>query len=156
MKRNSFFPNALFALSFSFLVSCNNSTKNASAKKAEEQERQRRELLEVARKEAQLYLDQYGTVENHDYEKSTVDEKDFEESVDGVYSYAEPNFEAVITISGSSWSGRTTLYGRTEYDRGIVRGNDLYEESGYSKIGYVGKERVVTSLGGKRLTMKKK
>ena len=79
----------------------------------------------------------------------------YEESINGVYSYTEDNFEASITISESSWSGRITIYGSTEYDRGIMNGTDLYDDSGYAKIGYVSNGRIVTSLGGQSVSLDK-
>ena len=94
-----------------------------------------------------------GSYEN--YTEETDVSPVYEESIDGVYSYTEPNFEAYITISGSSWTGRTTLYGETEYERGIMNGSDLYDESGYVRIGYAQSGSLVTSLGGQRVTLKK-
>ena len=89
------------------------------------------------------------------YSQETQESSAHEESIDGVYSYTEPNFEAIITISGSSWSGRTSLYSSTEYDRGLVNGTDLYDESGFVRIGYVSNGRIVTSLGGQSVSLDK-
>jgi hypothetical protein len=94
-----------------------------------------------------------GSYEN--YTQETEESPRYEESIDGSYSYTEPNFEAFITISGSSWTGRTTLYGNTEYDRGIVNETDLYDDSGYIRIGYVSNGSIVTSLGGQSVTLDK-
>ena len=63
-------------------------------------------------------------------------------SIDGVYSGSKSvsglELVAELTISGSRWSARSQLgYDSQEYQNGIVNGNDLYDDSGMIKIGYV-------------------
>lgn len=77
------------------------------------------------------------------------------ETINGVYTYTESGFKTSITISGSRWTGRTTLYGSTTYENGIVDGKDLYDDSGFAKVGYVNNGRITTSMGGKRVTLEK-
>ena len=65
-----------------------------------------------------------------------------EASIDGVYSGSKSvsglELVAELTISGSRWSARSQLgYDSQEYQNGIVNGNDLYDDSGMIKIGYV-------------------
>ncbi len=45
---------------------------------------------------------------------------------------------AKLTISGIRWSATSQLgYDSPEYQNGVVKGNDLYDDSGMIKIGYV-------------------
>ena len=79
----------------------------------------------------------------------------YESNPNGTYTYSEENFETRITVSGSRWTGSTTLYGDTEYDNGVVKGNSIYDESGMVEIGYINGDALSTSLGGKRVTLRK-
>jgi|APSaa5957512493_1039668.scaffolds.fasta_scaffold48098_2 hypothetical protein len=64
----------------------------------------------------------------------------------GTYSKETIDGKMTVTISGNSWRGKTVIktgFGdaydnqNAQYDRGLVKGNDLYDESGYVKIGSV-------------------
>ena len=64
----------------------------------------------------------------------------------GTYSKETRDGKMTVTISGNSWRGKTVIktgFGdaydnqNAQYDRGLVKGNDLYDESGYVKIGSV-------------------
>ena len=62
--------------------------------------------------------------------------------IDGVYSGSTSisglDLVAELTISGNRWSARSQLgYDNQEYQNGIVNGNDLYDDSGMIKIGFV-------------------
>jgi len=63
-------------------------------------------------------------------------------SIDGVYSGSMSisglELVAELTISGNRWSVRSQLGSDSqEYQNGVVNGNDLYDDSGMIKIGYV-------------------
>jgi hypothetical protein len=63
-------------------------------------------------------------------------------SIDGVYTGSQNvsglELSARLTISGDRWSSVSTFgYDGPEYNRGVVKGNGLYDESGMVKIGYV-------------------
>ncbi len=63
-------------------------------------------------------------------------------SIDGFYSGSTSisglELVAELTISGDRWSARSQLGSDSqEYQNGIVNGNDLYDDSGMIKIGYV-------------------
>lgn len=63
-------------------------------------------------------------------------------SIDGVYSGSTSisglELVAELTISGDRWSARSQLGSDSqEYQNGVVNGNDLYDDSGMIKIGYV-------------------
>ena len=65
-----------------------------------------------------------------------------EDNIDGVYSgtknISRLELLAKLTISGSRWSASSQLgYDGPEYQNGVVKGNDLYDDSGMIKIGYV-------------------
>ena len=65
-----------------------------------------------------------------------------EDNIDGVYSGSQNisglELVAKLTISGSRWSATSQLgYDSPEYQNGVVKGNDLYDDSGMIKIGYV-------------------
>ena len=65
-----------------------------------------------------------------------------EDNIDGVYSGTQNisglELVAKLTINGSSWSAKSQLgYESPEYQNGVVKGNDLYDNSGMIKIGYV-------------------
>jgi len=85
-------------------------------------------------------------------------------SNEGTYTYEDSSASLEITVSGSMWSGKTVLksgFGdaydteNTEYQSGIVKGSDLYDDSGYVKIGYVDGNTLTTSMGGNRVTLSK-
>lgn len=61
-------------------------------------------------------------------------------SINGKYSYSEPGgVELIVNVYGGSWSGQTKIcqYCDVEYDRGVLKGNALYDSSGYIEIGYI-------------------
>lgn len=65
-----------------------------------------------------------------------------EESIDGIYTGSQNlggvELVARLIINGNQWSAVSQLtYGEQEYQNGIVVGSDLYDDSGYIKIGYV-------------------
>ena len=72
----------------------------------------------------------------------------------GTYSTENRDGSISVTISGSSWRSKIVIksgFGEAydnqnaQYSRGIVNGNDLYDESGYVKIGSVSGNRVIYS-----------
>lgn len=65
---------------------------------------------------------------------------------------------------GNMWTGQFTFVsgfgaeydaGNAEFQSGVVKGNDLYDESGYVKIGYVQGRTLTTTVGGQYLTLEK-
>ena len=81
-------------------------------------------------------------------------------------TYTNSTGESSITINGSSWSGLVVIesdfgsqYNETLRSNGIVHGDDLYDDSGYVKIGYISSypsKSIITTLGGSRITLYKK
>jgi hypothetical protein len=87
-----------------------------------------------------------------------------QETIDGTYSFKDNSAELKITISGSSWSGKTMMitgFGsdydnqNAQYDNGVIKGNDLYESSGMVKVGYINGNSLTTSVGGQSVTLRK-
>ena len=109
----------LCVLTFLFIFSCSsesNSSKSTSKSKS------------TNRSSSSTYTKKKTTSKNGTYSKETRDGK------------------LSITISGNSWRGKTIIktgFGdaydnqNATYDRGLVRGSDLYDESGYVKVGSV-------------------
>ena len=80
--------------------------------------------------------------ENATQSEDAAENKTQEVSIDGVYTGSQNisglNLEAKLTISGTSWSASSQLgYDNPEYQNGVVKGSDLYDDSGMIKIGYV-------------------
>ena len=86
------------------------------------------------------------------------------QSFDGIYSYDDSSASLKITISGASWTGKTLIktgYGdsydaeNAEFQSGIVKGTDLYDDSGYAKIGFLNGTSLTTTIGGRSITLQK-
>lgn len=66
-----------------------------------------------------------------------------EETINGTYSNIEKiagqNFKYTVKIYGDIWTSslEPELFGEPEYERGIVKGKDLFDNSGFFKQGYV-------------------
>lgn len=99
--------------------------------------------------QSQSYQDESGALQSNNENAASDD-------ITGTYVYTEDNFEARITINGSSWSGVTILYGESQYDNGVVIGNSIYDDSGLVEIGYVNGSSLVTTLGSTRVTLMKR
>jgi hypothetical protein len=87
-----------------------------------------------------------------------------EESVDGLYTYEDNSTKLSIRVSGSSWSGKTLIVSgfgeeydnqNAQYDNGIIKGKELFENSGMVKIGYISGNSLTTSIGGQTVTLRK-
>ena len=86
------------------------------------------------------------------------------QSNEGTYTYEDSSASLEITVSGSTWSGKTVIksgFGEAydaenvEYQSGLVKGTDLYDDSGYAKIGYFDGSSLTTTMGGQRVTLRK-
>jgi preprotein translocase subunit SecG len=85
-------------------------------------------------------------------------------SVNGTYSYTDNSADLNVTVNGNMWSFRSTIksgFGNeydndnSQYDSGIMKGNDLYDKSGMVKIGYVSGNSLTTSFSGRQITLNK-
>jgi hypothetical protein len=79
---------------------------------------------------------------NHESKSSSSSTEESQVSIDGVYSGSQSisglELVARLTINGGSWSAISQFANESpEIQNGIVRGNDLYDDSGSIKIGYV-------------------
>ena len=105
----------------------------------DEVEKETQKLMDEVEKETQKLMDEvYDSYETKSSSKPA--------SNNGKYVYDSSDGTLTVTISGSSWRGKTVIktgFGsdydnqQAQYSRGIVNGNDLYDESGYIKVGYV-------------------
>jgi uncharacterized protein with FMN-binding domain len=73
-------------------------------------------------------------------EKSNLQSNEIK--VDGVYTGSKNisgiKLKAKLTIRGNTWSAMSSLGDDDiEYQSGVIKGHDLYDESGMIKIGYV-------------------
>jgi hypothetical protein len=85
-----------------------------------------------------------------------------QENADGIYSYKDESISLQITISGNTWLGKTVIItgmgsenDDVTYESGIVKGNTLYESSGYVEIGNVSGRSLTTSISNSRVTLTK-
>jgi len=103
------------------------------------------------RSETQAYYDD----ETESYE--TPSKISSSSSPNGTYTYASGNLQFTIIVYGDRWSGTTKIcsYCDVEYDSGIVVGNDVYDSTGYVKIGYISSNSLTTTFGGQRVTLRK-
>ena len=77
---------------------------------------------------------------------------------DGVYSMVYTDVIMTVTISGNSWKGKTTykLSGDTEYERGLVKGSDLYDATGHAYLGYIaGNDLIFKKQNRRNITLSK-
>ena len=89
-------------------------------------------------------------------QKSQPIEKD---TIEGTYYYSNTGegLECEISIYGDSWSGTTSMWGNVDYQNGIVKGNTLYDESGYARIGSANGKSLNTTIGnGSSITLRKR
>lgn len=97
-------------------------------------------------------------------ESSVSLEADESKSINGVYRFKDYSVELIMTVSDSTWNGKTKIISgfgedydneNAQYDNGILHGNDLYESSGMVKVGYIQGRSLTTSLSGHQFTLHK-
>tara|TARA_B100001971_G_C17949643_1_gene411874 strand:+ start:150 stop:617 length:468 start_codon:yes stop_codon:yes gene_type:complete len=109
-------------------------------------EKETQKIMDEAEKETQKIMDDINnSYKPPKYNRSASSSKK-STSINGTYSLDAGDGELTITISGNSWRSKfvmVTGFGsaydnqNAEYDRGIVKGNDLFDKSGYVNVGYV-------------------
>ena len=84
------------------------------------------------------------TIENNEYDSTeSLYETPTSTSIDGNYSSSVSGGgaggEFSVSIYGDSWSStlKINAYDDGTYEFGTVRGKNLYDESGFVKVGYV-------------------
>jgi len=102
--------------------------------------------------------------DNSERNSTIQKEEPKEESVDGLYTYEDNSAKLRIRVSGSSWSGKTLIVSgfgeeydnqNAQYDNGIIKGKELFENSGMVKVGYISGNSLTTSIGGQSVTLRK-
>ena len=78
-------------------------------------------------------------------------------SPNGTYKYSNGDTELSITIIGNMWSGtsKLCLYCDVEYDNGVLKGNKLYDSSGYIEIGYTDNTYLSINYASRMVTLTK-
>ena len=85
-------------------------------------------------------------------------------NIDGVYTFTDNSAKLIITINGNTWIGKTIMVTgvgsdydgqNAQFERGLVQENELYDESGNMKIGYIEGTALITSIGGQEVILKK-
>jgi hypothetical protein len=69
------------------------------------------------------------------------------ETIDGVYTDHRGDFKSTVSISGSSFTWESTMYGQQQATTyGKVVNNTIFDESGFIKIGSINPQRRTVSL----------
>jgi len=83
----------------------------------------------------------------------------------GMYAFRDNSVEIVVTVSSDAWRARTRIISgfgddyddqNAEYEGGPVSGNDLFDETGSVRIGYIKGNRLTTSIGGQTVVLEKR
>ena len=97
-------------------------------------------------------------------EESNISTQESEAShnINGTYTYKDDSAELEITVRENTWTGKTRIitgmgeeYDKIEYESGVVKGNELFESSGYVKIGYISGNSLTTTIGGSQVVLRK-
>ena len=73
---------------------------------------------------------------------SSNNRKSSNNTIDGTYYWSDFQVSHTVVISGERWTGTTIMYGDRSYDFGSVKGNHLYDSSGYFEIARVSGNRI--------------
>ena len=95
-------------------------------------------------------------------QESSASPPDEPADVNGLYYYGDNSVEITVNVRSGSWMGKTKIISgfgdeydnqSVEYENGVVNGSELYDESGYVKIGFVSGNRLNTTIGGQSVTL---
>ncbi len=101
---------------------------------------------------------------NYESNSPSQQEEPQQESSNGLYSYEDNSAKLSIRVSDESWSGKTLIVSgfgeeydnqNAQYENGIVKGKELFDNSGMVKIGYISGNSLTTSISGQSLTLRK-
>ena len=100
--------------------------------------------------------------DNFESNSPSQQEEPKEESINGLYSYEDNSAKLSIRVSDESWTGITLIVSgfgeeydnqNAQYENGIVKGKELFDNSGMVKIGYISGNSLTTSIGGQSVTL---
>ncbi len=103
-------------------------------------------------------------VENR-FSTSTEKNEPVKETVNGNYFYEGSDAKCKILVMGDLWTGSFTFVSgfgaeydasQAEFQTGVVRGNEIFDESGLVKIGHIDGNNLTTTVGGQYITLKRK
>jgi len=114
-------------------------------------------------------------VENRPETKTDVEKNKFsapvertqkiEETINGTYIYDGSDAKCKISVFGDQWVGSFSVVSgfgdeydasQAEFQTGVVRNNEIFDESGLVKIGYIEEKNLTTTVGGQYITLKRK
>ena len=87
------------------------------------------------------------------------------ETVNGNFFYEGLDAKCKILVMGDLWTGSFTFVSgfgaeydasHAEFQTGVVRGKEIFDESGLVKIGYIEGNNLTTTVGGQYITLKRK
>jgi len=88
-----------------------------------------------------------------------------EETINGTYIYDGSDAKCKISVFGDQWVGSFSVVSgfgdeydasQAEFQTGVVRNNEIFDESGLVKIGYIEEKNLTTTVGGQYITLKRK
>jgi len=88
-----------------------------------------------------------------------------EETVHGTYIYDGSDVKCKISVFEDNWIGSFTIVSgfgddydasQAEFQSGVVRGKEIFDESGFVKIGTVDGKILTTTVGGRYISLKRK
>ena len=103
-------------------------------------------------------------VENK-FSTPTEKKEPVEEPINGNYFYEGSDAKCKILVIGDLWTGSFTFVSgfgaeydasQAEFQTGVVRGKEIFDESGLVKIGYIEGKYLTTTVGGQYITLKRK
>ena len=114
-------------------------------------------------------------VENRSETKTDVEKNKFsapvertqkiEKTINGTYIYDGSDAKCKISVFGDQWVGSFSVVSgfgdeydasQAEFQTGVVRSNEIFDESGLVKIGYIEEKNLTTTVGGQYITLKRK
>lgn len=87
------------------------------------------------------------------------------ETINGTYIYDGSDAKCKISVFGDQWVGSFSVVSgfgdeydasQAEFQTGVVRSNEIFDESGLVKIGYIEEKNLTTTVGGQYITLKRK
>jgi len=120
--------------------------------------------LKIKNAREQRILKEKVNAENINNRINNVATEGNSKNIDGVYTFTDNSAKLIITINGNTWIGKTIMVTgvgsdydgqNAQFERGLVQENELYDESGNMKIGYIEGTALITSIGGQEVILKK-
>jgi len=104
-------------------------------------------------------------VEKNKFSAPAERNRKIEETINGTYIYDGSDAKCKISVFGDQWVGSFTIVSgfgdeydasQAEFQTGVVRSNEIFDESGFVKIGYIDGKILTTTVGGQYISLKRK